>query len=161
MTWLVALGAVVGLVALTVLMLRRPKRRVRVEKHPAPSDTLGLSEADAAELRELERQLEQEYGVVRVQLLMHRLAGVVHRDVPLRAVRPGPVRGLARMCFADGTTVQVRGRQAGDLGYLAATAITRTVRISDFHAEQSSVVVDLNWDRGRVSVLAIGLDQAD
>ncbi|MFT4295381.1 MAG: hypothetical protein QM582_08205 [Micropruina sp.] len=163
MTWLVALGVVAALVAVTVLMLRRPKRPASAGgyDHRVPGNSLGLDEADAEELRELERQIEQEFGVARVQVLMHRLTNVVRRNVPLRAVRPGPARGLARICFADGTTVQVRGRQVGDLGYLAATAITRTVWVSDFHAEQSNVVVDLDWDRGRVSVVAVGLDQAD
>ena len=76
-------------------------------------------------------------------------------------MRPGPARGLARICFADGTTLQVRGRQVGDLGYLAATAITQKVWVSNYHTEHSTVVLDLDWNRGRVSVLAVGLDQAD
>ena len=161
MTWLVALGVVAALVADTVSLLRRPSRGGDGRVASAPRNDLGLAEADAEELWELGRRVEQEFGVAPVQVLLYRLGSVVRRNVPLRAVRPGPARGLARICFADGTTLQVRGRQVGDLGYLAATAITQKVWVSDFHAEHSNVVLDLDWGRGHVSVLAVGLDQAD
>lgn len=162
MSWLVALGVVGALIAFTVLICRRPKpaKDTRPEWY-APPPTLELDEADASELMEMELRVEQEFGLAPVQILLNRLGNVVRRNVPLRAVRPGPSRGLARICFADGTTLQVRGRQVGDLGYLAATAITQKVWVSDFRAEHSNVVLDLDWARGRVSVLAVGLDQAD
>lgn len=161
MAWLIALGMVAALVAVGVLMLRRPRRRLDTRSRRVPSNHLGLAESDAAELWELGRRVEQEFGVAPNQVVLYRLGSVVRRNVPLRAVRPGPARGLARIYFADGTTLQVRGRQVGDLGYLAATAITQKVWVSDFHAEHSNVVLDLDWGRGHVSVLAVGLDQAD
>ena len=161
MTWLVALGVVGVLLASTVLFFRRPKPSPSAPVRFAPPPMLNLDEADASELLDIERRVEEEFGLAPVQILLNRLGNVVRRQVPLRAVRPGPSRGLARICFADGTTLQVRGRQVGDLGYLAATAITQKVWVSDFHAEHSNVVLDLDWSRGRVSVLAVGLDQAD
>lgn len=162
MTWLVALAVVGALIASTVVFFRRPTRsRGDLPDRFAPAPSLDLDEADANELMEMERRVEQEFGIAPVQILLNRLGNVVRRNVPLRAVRPGPSRGLARICFADGTTLQVRGRQVGDLGYLAATAITQKVWVSDFRAEHSNVVLDLDWSRGRVSVLAVGLDQAD
>lgn len=160
MTWLVALAVVGALIACTVVFFHRPvKPHADTDRFAPPP--LNLDETDAAELLELERRVEQEFGLAPVQILLNRLGNVVRRSVPLRAVRPGPARGLARICFADGTTLQVRGRQAGDLGYLAVTALNQKVWVSDFHAEHSNVVLDLDWSRGRVSVLAVGLDQAD
>lgn len=160
MAGLVALGIVAVLVALAVFMMRRPK------SPPAPvrvwtPEELGLLDSDLAELTAMGHRVEQEFGRAPVQVLLHRVGNVMRRNVPLRAVRPGPSRGLARMCFADGTTFQVQGRHVGDLGQLAVTAIKHKVRVSDFHAEQSRVVLDLDWGRGHVSVLAVGLDQAD
>ena len=162
MTWLVALAVVGVLLASTVIFFRRPSAsKADRDAYFAPPAPLNLAESDAAELIEVERRVEQEFGLAPVQILLNRLSNVVRRNVPLRAVRPGPARGLARICFADGTTLQVRGRQAGDLGYLAVTALNQKVWVSDFHAEHSNVVLDLDWSRGRVSVLAVGLDQAD
>ncbi|MCB0891960.1 MAG: hypothetical protein R2703_16205 [Micropruina glycogenica] len=166
MTWLVALAVVGALMASTVMFFRRkpdPSRRADASRFDrfAPLPPLELTEPDALELAELGRRVEQDFGLAPVQILLHRLGNVTRRSVPLRAVRPGPARGLARICFADGTTLQVRGRQVGDLGYLAATAITQKVWVSNYHTEHSTVVLDLDWNRGRVSVLAVGLDQAD
>ncbi len=167
MTGLVALAVVALLVVIGVGMMRRPKafRRPRTSRRArsrtwAPED-LGLLESDLAELTAIGHRVEQEFDRAPVQVLLHRVGMVMRRNVPLRAVRPGPTHGLARMCFADGTTLQVQGRHVGDLGHLAVTAVTHKVRVSDFHAEQSRVVLDLDWDRGHVSVLAVGLDQDD
>ncbi|MFT3861561.1 hypothetical protein [Micropruina sp.] len=164
MSWLVAVAAVGALMALTALFFRRPRpsrRPVDRDEWFALPPSLNLAEQDVRELAELGRRMEQEFGVAPVQILLDRLGIVTRRNVPLRSVRPGPARGLARICFADGTTVQVRARQVGDLGQLAVTAITEKVWVSDYRAENSNVVLDLNWNRGRVSVLAVGLDQAD
>lgn len=166
MTWLVALVVVAALIAVAVRLPRGSRQRyaeppVAADFTPAPLNTLGLAASDADELWELGRRVEEEFGLAPVQILLNRLGNVVRRNVPLRAVRPGPSRGLARICFADGTTLQVRGRQVGDLGNLAVTTLTQKVWVSDFHAEHSNVVLNLDWNRGRVSVLAVGLDQAD
>ncbi len=166
MTGLVAFAVVALLVAIVVGMMRRPKKSRRMPTSTVRTSTwtaeeLGLLESDLAELTAAGHRIEQEFGRAPVQMLLYRVGNVVRRNVPLRAVRPGPSRGLARMCFADGTTLQVQGRHVGDLGQLAVTAVTHKVRVSDFHAEQSLVVLDLDWDRGHVSVLAVGLDQDD
>lgn len=166
MAWLVALLVVTALVAVAVVLPKGSRRQsaaqvVPADYSPAPLNTLGLAKGDAEELWEVGRRVEEEFGLAPVQILLNRLGNVVRRNVPLRAVRPGPSRGLARICFADGTTLQVRGRQVGDLGHLAVTTLTQKVWVSDFHAEHSNVVLNLDWNRGRVSVLAVGLDQAD
>ncbi len=166
MTGLVAFAVVALLVAIVVGMMRRPKKSRRMPTSTVRTATwtaeeLGLLESDLAELTAAGHRIEQEFGRAPVQMLLYRVGNVVRRNVPLRAVRPGPSQGLARMCFADGTTLQVQGRHVGDLGQLAVTAVTHKVRVSDFHAEQSLVVLDLDWDRGHVSVLAVGLDQDD
>ena len=161
MTWLVALAVVGVIVALTVV-LHRPHQRGKVPPfRPLPVSRLGLADEDAEELFEMGRRVEQEFGLAPVQILLNRLGNVTRRCVPLRSVKPGPARGLARSCFADGTTVQGRGRQMGDLGQLAVTAITQKVWVSNYHAEHSNVVLELDWKRGHVSVLAVGLDQED
>lgn len=161
MTWLVAL-AIVGVIVSLAVVVRRPVQRGKVPPfQPLPVSLLGLDDSDAAELFEMGRRVEQEFGLAPVQILLNRLGNVTRRSVPLRSVRPGPARGLARICFADGTTVQVRGRQMGDLGQLAVTAITQKVWMSNYHAEHSNVVLELDWKRGHVSVLAVGLDQDD
>ncbi len=163
MTWLVALSAVGALMAVTVVICRPPRRTSTMPfDETAPEQShLGLADSDARELIDLGRRVEQEFGLVPVQILLNRLGNVTRRHVPLRAIRPGPSKGLARICFADGTTLQVRGRHVGDLGQLAVTALTQKVWLSDYRPEQSHVVLDLDWHRGHVSVLAVGLDQAD
>ncbi|MFT3833671.1 MAG: hypothetical protein QM711_10185 [Micropruina sp.] len=161
MTGLVALAVVGALVGIVVGLMRRPKSSRWLPDRVLPIPDLGLAESDLAELSAVGHRVEQEFGVAPVQVLLHRVGNVVRRSVPLSAIRPGPARGLARMCFADGTTLQVRGRQVGDLGQLAVTAITHKVRVCDYHAEDSRVVLDLEWGRGRASVLAVGIDQAD
>ena len=161
MTWLIALAVVGVIVSLTLVMHRPPKRGKGPTFQPLPVSQLGLADDDAQELVEMGHRVEQEFGLAPVQILLNRLGNVTKRCVPLRAVKPGPARGLARICFADGTTVQVRGRQMGDLGQLAVTAITQKVWVSDYHAEHSNVVLEMGWKRGHVSVLAVGLDQED
>ncbi|MBP8921442.1 MAG: hypothetical protein KBG85_17195 [Micropruina sp.] len=159
MTLLVALGVVLALLMLAAAR-RRPRRARLAAAQPVPAG-FALTESDAAELQAVARSVELEMGTAPVQLLLIRIGNVARRRVPVRAVRPGPVRGLARICFADGTTVQARGRHVGDLGSLAISAMSQRVLVSDFHADDRNVVVDLGWPRGRVSVLAVGLDQAD
>lgn len=159
MTWLVA-GAVVMVLVLVGVAPRLIKTR-RSRASAPDNDHLGLDEADAAELAELSRRFDAEYAAAGVQVMLNRMGEVVRRNVPVRAVAPGPVKGLARIRFADGTTLQVRGRHAGDLGQLAVTTITQRVLVSAYRPEHNSVVVDLDWRRGRVSVVAVGLDQAD
>ena len=161
MTGLVALAVVGALVAIVVGLMRRPKSSRRLPDRVLPTPDLGLSDSDLAELAVLSHRVEQEFGLVPVQVLLNRLGTVTRRHVPLRAIRPGSSRGLARICFADGTTLQVRGREVGDLGQLAVTALTQKVWLADYRTEQSHVVLDLDWHRGHVTVLAVGLDQAD
>lgn len=160
MTAIVSVGVVVLLVLLGGLLFRR-RPRARFDDPRRVSRALHVSEQDIAELTALGHQIEEEFGFAPATVLLHQLSNVVRRRVPVRAVRPGPSQGLARICFADGTVFQVRGRQLGDLGRLAVTAMRHPVWLVNYHRDRAQVVMDIGWSQGEVSVVAIGIDQAD
>lgn len=154
----VVMGVLVAVVAVLRARRARPRRRVSAE---AVAHTLNLTEQDARDLVEVGRRLEAEFTVTPSLLVLHRLRSLDNRKVPLRGVKPGAAHGLGRLCFADGTVIQVRGRHDGDLGTLSARAMRSRVWLDGYHQEPLGVVVDIGWTHGGVSVLAVGLDQED
>ncbi len=96
--------------------------------------------------------------------LVRRLAPLVERGVPARAVEAGPAARSARLRFADGTTVVVKGLVAGDVAVLA-TAMTRwSVRpVAWANAPEDVTHLLLTWPGRRhgLWLRVAGLDQPD
>lgn len=127
---------------------------------PDPVAGLHLVADDAAELTEIGKRLEAEYHATAPAVISANLARLASRSVPVRAVRPTGVTGLAQVCFADGTVVFVRGTRPGDLSWLAVKSLLQPIRFEAFRREPRGVILDLAWPGDRVSVLAVGLDEA-
>ena len=125
-----------------------------------PADGLHLAAEDAAELAEIGRQVAQEYRATSPAVISANLARLISRRVPVRAVRPSGVPGLAQVCFADGTVVFVKAQRPGDLSWLAVKSLIHQICFEAYHAEPRGVVLELAWPGDRVSVVAVGLDQA-
>lgn len=127
---------------------------------PDPASALHLTAGDAAELAEIGHRVEAEYSASAPAVISANLARLVSRRVPVRAVRATGVTGLGQVCFADGTVVFVRGTRPGDLSWLAVKSLLQPIRFEAFRRESRGVILDLTWPGDRVSVLAVGLDQA-
>ncbi|SOC57186.1 hypothetical protein [Ornithinimicrobium cerasi] len=111
-------------------------------------------------------------------LLARTLAPLVARQVPVRSLTPGPLEGVARVQWADGTVLLARSLQPGALvglsrallrgGRVLATQVDRVDDAADAHAPGSlqtpGVVVVLQPQSrraGPVRLLVLGLDQPD
>lgn len=125
-----------------------------------PAAGLHLAANDAAELAEIGRRVAQEYRASSSAVISANLARLTSRRVPVRAVRPSGVQGMAQVCFADGTVVFVMGQRTGDLSWLAVKSLLHQICFEAYHAEPRGVILDLAWPGDRVSVVAVGLDQA-
>ena len=125
-----------------------------------PAEGLNLNETDVAELTAIEHRLEREYRATAPAVISLNLARLRNRRVPVRAVRAAEVRGMAQLCFADGTVVFVRSQRPGDLGVLVVRSAMQPILFEAFHTEPRGVVIDLAWRGDRVSVVAVGLDEA-
>ena len=93
---------------------RRPRA-----KHGSPPLVDGFSDGDLAELDDVFAAAEAEEARHRDTQLAIRMAPLVARAVPARRIEPVPGVHAARIRFADGTAVFVRGRKPGDVGVLA------------------------------------------
>jgi len=96
--------------------------------------------------------------------LSWRLRLLAQRAVPARSLEPAPVPRAARLRFADGTTVVVRGAVPGDLGVLAMAMQHCSVRPTTCSTtSDGSTNLALAWAGGhrRLSLQVVGLDQPD
>lgn len=95
-------------------------------------------------------------------LLDSRLSQLVHRRVPVRAIRRAPGRMAVRVCFADGTVLLCRGTGHGDLGLLVLAMPGHSVRLAGYSREAAGTRLEFRWQPDhRVAALAVGLDQPD
>jgi hypothetical protein len=96
-------------------------------------------------------------------VLASRLLPLVERRVPARSVEAAPDLGAARLRFADGTTVLVRGSVPGDHARLAGAVRQRSVPLEAFRTDgdQTCLVFDWPGRRRTLSVLVTGLDQPE
>jgi hypothetical protein len=148
-------GLVVGLLGTALGRLRRAGPTGSEESQIDPADTADIDarfaavDADQVPRRDL-----------RLALRLHPL---VERRVPARGVAAGPGRRGARVRFADGTTVLVRGADPGDVGVLASWVRERSVLPASCSTEVDGTHLVFASPRGRrtVSVIVTGFDQPD
>lgn len=128
---------------------------------PTGADSAGLwlSATDVAELTEIGRRVAAEHGQSSPTVITTNLARLMGRRVPVRAVRPGAIRTLGVLCFADGTTVIVKGHRPGDLGRIAAGIYFGRVELAAFRPEGSGVTVEVRFGRRQESLSALGITQ--
>jgi len=96
--------------------------------------------------------------------LSWRLRVLVQRSIPPRVMEPAPVQRAARLRFADGTTVLVKGSAPGDLGILAMAMKHWSVKPTGFATSPEGIAqLRLAWPGAnhRLSVDVVGLDQPD
>lgn len=158
----VALVVVLVLVGAFALLARRTRTRPPARRPTAEdvASDLRLSADDAAELAAIGRRVAAEFAAGQRVVLYH-VECLEARQVPLRAILPGSAVGVGRLCFADGTVIQVRSRRVGDLGLLAVLAHRTRLWLAGYRAEPEGVVMDIGWPRGGLSVVAVGMDQQD
>ncbi len=96
-------------------------------------------------------------------LLSAHLAVVRRRRVPVNRVSAAPATHLARVRFADGTTVLVQGLRPGGASDLAAGVITSgPVCLARVTARENQLVLTFDLGgRRRAQLLAVGMDQSD
>jgi hypothetical protein len=163
--------AVVALVLAAGLGWQRAARRApevprltpdrRTDRGPAPGDP-PLSDDDAQDLERMFAAVDREEAGQLVRLLQLRMRDVIHRQVPVRAIRQAPARSVARICFSNGVVVLATSRRPGDLVHMATAMLTTSVTLHGLRHTPEGPVLHFSW-RGSegLEVLAVGLDQAD
>ena len=97
MTWLVAL-AIVGVIVSLAVVVRRPVQRGKVPPfQPLPVSLLGLDDSDAAELFEMGRRVEQEFGL-RPSTATELLQALQAADLIRREPDPADARRKCIVC---------------------------------------------------------------
>jgi hypothetical protein len=136
-------------------------------QHPAPAPPSpapeGFADGDLAELDGAFAAAEAEEARRRDARLAVLIAPLVARRVPARIIEAVPSLHAARIRFADGTAVLVRGRTPGDVGVLACWVRDR--RVVPVSCSPTSHGMELAFsvgDRPCPFVLQLtGLDQPD
>ena len=154
-TWFLLLVLVVG--GLGAIRLRRG----RSSPLPLP---VGRAAVDS-DLTDLDAVFDRvcaahahELGI----LLGARLTQLVHRQVPVRAIRQAPGARAVRVCFADGTVVLARGHAPGDFARIAWALHGQSVRLAAFATDEDGTHLDFRWRPDhRMAAVAVGLDQPD
>ena len=93
-----------------------------------------------------------------------RLRPLVERGVPPRVIEAAPVPRAARLRFADGTTVVVKGVTPGDIGVLAVAMRQGSVKPARCETDaEGRARLLFTWLGGHrsLSLRVVGLDQPD
>jgi len=143
---------------------------VRLRQRPAPAAASEAASGAApaglpADLANLDAAFDRlcaahsrELGI----LLAARLSQLVHRRVPVRAIRQAPGERSVRVCFADGTVVLARGNAPGDFARVAWALHGRPVHLAWFSSDEAGTHLDFRWSPDqRIGAVAVGLDQPD
>jgi hypothetical protein len=123
----------------------------------------GVAPAEAAEIEAMFASVDAD-GPDLALRLSRKLAPLVQRGVPPRALETAPVAKAARLRFADGTTVVVRGTSPGDLAVLALAMQHGSVRPAACRTSpDGGAQIQFTWPDGqrRLSLRVLGLDQPD
>jgi hypothetical protein len=149
-------GLVIGLAA-------GAARRVRRTRKLGLAEPPGIDPAEVAEIDARFAAVDAEQAQHRDRRLALQLNPLVERRVPARGVEAGPGRQAARIRFADGTTVLVRGADPGDVGVLASWVRGRSVLPASCSTDVDGTRLVFGSPRGRrtLSVLVTGFDQPD
>jgi hypothetical protein len=130
---------------------------------PRFAEPEGFADGDLAELNVVFAAAEAEEARRRDARLAILIAPLVARRVPARIIEAVPSLHAARIRFADGTSVLVRGRVPGDVGVLACWVRDR--RVVPVRCSPTSSGMELAFsvsDRPCPFVLRVtGLDQPD
>lgn len=136
-----------------------PSAKPQTFQHTEPLAAL-IAPGDLAELQAIGNQVAAEYASTSPVVLHSRLRRLLTRRVPIRAITSGGTVGLARVSFADGHTLIVRGQRTGELARLAVGLAWSPVEFVGFHDEEPGIVVELRGRSGGCSVLAIALGES-
>jgi hypothetical protein len=126
-----------------------------------PASPLATNEED--ELEDRFHALDTE-GTPFARRLALRLQPLVCHGVPPRCIEAAPVPRAARLRFADGTTVIVKGVAPGDIGELALALSLGPVRLAacEHRPDGSTYLVLKRARRSReLSLRVLGFDQPD
>ena len=137
-------------------------RRRRSLAQPALPSPGGVSPAAAAEIEAVLASVEADAHDFAVRL-SSRLYPLVRRGVPPRVIERAPVPKVARLRFADGTTVLVKLALPGDLGAIVEI-MRRSVTPSACRTDpdgSTHLVFRLSGGHRLVSLRVVGLDQPD
>lgn len=122
----------------------------------------GWDEADRRDLERMFAEVDAESAEVLLALLRTRMQDVLHRQVPVRAIRASPTRHVARICFSNGVVVLATTQRPGDLVPMAAAMLTTSVTLRTLELTPDGPLLGFGWHpQGRVQLVAVGLDQAD
>jgi hypothetical protein len=128
---------------------------------PDPDDP-PLSRDDEQDLERMFAEVDREEAAHLMRLLELRMGDVIHRQVPVRAIRQAPARTVARICFSNGVIVLATTRKPGDLVHMATAMLTTSVTLDELSHTADGPVLRFAWrGGGGLEVLAVGLDQAD
>jgi hypothetical protein len=134
----------------------------RGQESGGPSDGQGDLSLLEQDLDASFAEVEADLRASRDLLVLERLLLVLHRRVPVSAVRKSPVEGTGRISFANGTSVIATTRPAGHLSQLAVAVIRGRVLLESARAVDDGVeMIFALKDGRRFTAYAIGLDQED
>ena len=154
-TWFFLLVLAVG--GLGAIRLRRGRSSSPPPPAGRAAEVNDLTDLDAAFDRVCAAH-SHELGI----LLCARLTQLVHRRVPVRAIRQAPGDRSVRVCFADGTVVLARGHSPGDFARIAWAMHGQSVRLAAFATDEDGTHLDFRWRPDhRMAAVAVGLDQPD
>ncbi len=123
----------------------------------------GTGGAEAAEIEAMFAAVDADRHTLALWL-SRKLFPLVERGVPPRVIEAAPVPRAARLRFADGTTVVVKGTSPGDLAVLAMAMRHGSVRPAACRTDpKGSTQLLFSWPDGRrrLSLRVVGLDQPD
>lgn len=92
------------------------------------------------------------------------LATLLSRRVPVRGLEPGPVTGVGRMRWGDGTVMLVASARPGELGRVLRSLETRrSLILQSYEPGEAGPLLTLAGGVGRepVRLVVVGPDQPD
>ena len=92
------------------------------------------------------------------------LETLLSRRVPVRGIEPGPVTGVGRMRWGDGTVMLVAAARPGDLSRVLRTLATRrSLTLGSYELTEDGPRLTLRGATGRepVQLIVVGPDQPD
>lgn len=92
------------------------------------------------------------------------LGTLLSRRVPVRGMEPGPVTGVGRLRWGDGTVMLVAPARPGELGRVLRSLETRrSLTLTSYEPGEAGPLLTLHGAAGRepVRLIVVGRDQPD